>query len=453
MTHDESEPKPARGRSTGSIWPLPTTDRERALATRGTFLLHLRPIRVSRRAMRWTHTLGLGGSSLVLWLALASTGILMLLVYQPVPDVAYDSVRTLTGAVRFGPLVRGVHYWSANLLVVIVVAHVLRVVLTGGYHRPRRLNWVVGACLLAGVLGAAFTGYLLPWDQRAYWAVTIATGMLAYVPFVGEALQHVVRGGAEIGAETLLAFYTYHTTVLPVLFVGGMGFHFWRVRKAGGVIEPPPGDPGITDDDPDHVLFFPDLLIRELSQALVVLAIVVVLGALVGAPIGDRANPGMSPNPAKAPWYFMGFQELLIHLHPVFAVLIVPLVTFGAFVALPWLVDDDGPAGRWLLSPVGRRTALGAAGAGFALAAAAVLADGGGGSAAVGLLTRGVLPVAVLAALVGAGWVVLRRRMGANRNEAVQAVAVFLLVSFATLTAIGVFLRGEGMALTLPWGG
>jgi quinol-cytochrome oxidoreductase complex cytochrome b subunit len=434
---------------------VPRTDRERALATRGTFLFHLRPVRLPARTVRWTHTFGLGGSSLVLWLVLALTGILMLLVYQPVPDVAWDSVRALDDGVRFGSLVRGVHYWSANLLVAVLLLHVARVVLTGGYHRPRRLNWVVGSTLLLLVLGSAFTGYLLPWDQRAYWAVTISTGMLSYVPAIGEALQRIVRGGAEIGSDTLLAFYTYHTTVLPVLVIGGMAFHFWRVRKAGGVVEPPAGKKS-EGDTPDRVLFYPDLLVREVAQALVVLAVVVLLGVFVGASIGERANPGMSPNPAKAPWYFMGFQELLIHLHPLYAVLVVPAVALLAFVMLPLLGRDDGVAGRWFLTPTGRRLAAWAAALAVVLTTLAVVADetlGTAGAASAGWIARGLVPVTVLAAAIALAWSVLRRRLGADRNEALQAVVAFLVVSFATLTVIGVFFRGEGMALQPPWGG
>ena len=140
--------------------------------------------------------------------------------------------------------------------------------------------------------------------------MTISTGMLSYVPGVGDALQRIVRGGAEIGSETLLAFYTYHTTVLPVLLIAGMAFHFWRVRRAGGSRRAT-ADGDDKKERPERILFFPDLLVREIAQALVVLAVVVLLGAFVGASIGERANPGMSPNPAKAPWYFMGFQELL----------------------------------------------------------------------------------------------------------------------------------------------
>jgi quinol-cytochrome oxidoreductase complex cytochrome b subunit len=418
-------------------------------------LLHLRPLKLSRRTIRWAHTFGLGGSSLVLWCALAFTGILMLLIYQPVPQVAHDSVRTLDGEVGFGSLVRGIHYWSANLLVVVVLLHVARVVLTGGYHRPRRLNWVVGAALLVGVLASAFTGYLLPWDQRAFWAVTISTGMLTYVPLVGDALQAIVRGGADIGSETLLAFYTYHTTVLPTLAIALMAFHFWRVRRAGGVVEPAADDGPATSSRRDKILFFPDLLVREIAQTLVVLALVVVLGALLGAPIGERANPGMSPNPAKAPWYFMGFQELLVHLHPLFAVLLFPAAAVVGFVALPWLGDGDGPEGRWFLSAAGRRAAGLAALAAVVLTTAGVVIDEtlAGSVGGNGWITRGLVPTALL---LGSTWAVVafsRRRFELVRNESLQTAVVFLFTIFVTLTATGVWFRGEGMALGLPWGG
>ena len=139
----------------------------------------------------------------------------------------------------FGPLVRGVHYWSANLLVVVVLLHAARVFLTGGYHGPRQFNWVVGVSLLALVLANAFTGYLLPWDQLSYWAITISTGMLGYVPGSGATLQRVARGGDDIGVDTLVLFYTVHTSIVPALLVVLMAFHFWRVRKAGGVVVPP----------------------------------------------------------------------------------------------------------------------------------------------------------------------------------------------------------------------
>ena len=225
-----------------SVFPRPLraeTDRERASLTRFTFLLHLRPVLVPEPTLRWTHTFGLGGSSLVLVALMAATGILTMLVYQPAPGIAYDSIVTLESVVSFGSLVRGIHYWSANLLVIVVLLHLARVFLTGGYHGPRQFNWVIGAALLGCVLASNFTGYLLPWDQLSYWAVTISTGMLGYIPGLGPALQRVVRGGDEIGPETLITFYTLHTTIIPVLLIVLMGFHFWRVRRAGGVVLPP----------------------------------------------------------------------------------------------------------------------------------------------------------------------------------------------------------------------
>jgi quinol-cytochrome oxidoreductase complex cytochrome b subunit len=412
-------------------------------------------VKLPARTLRWTHTFGLGGTSLVLFSLLALTGILMVLVYQPVPDDAYDSVLTLEGRVAFGPLVRGVHYWSANLLVVVMLLHAARVFLTGGYHRGRRLNWLIGTGLLVAVLGSSFAGYLLPWDQLAFWAITIATGMLTYVPLAGDALERVVRGGAEIGPETLLTFYTFHTTILPAAILVLMGFHFWRVRRAGGVIEPPPG-PNEPPGPSAKVLFLPNLLVREVAQALVVVAVVVCLGALAGASLGVRANPGMSPNPVKAPWYFVGVQELLIHLDPAFAVLVFPLLAVAAFAALPWLGSEKGPAGQWFLSAAARRLAAMAAGLAAIVTPALVLTDTMFGHRASGeptlptWLTKGLLPLAVAIGTTVAANAWLARR-GASRNERLQAIVVFWFVVFVMLTMAGALFRGEGMALVWPW--
>ena len=269
---------------------VPRTDRDRAFVTVHTLLLHLRPVKVPTRTIRFTHTFGLGGSSFVLISLLAVTGILLMLGYQPAPGLAYESTTTIEQDILFGSLVRAVHYWSANLLVVVLVLHAARVFLTGGYHGPRQFNWVIGVSLLAIVLANGFTGYLLPWDQLSYWAVTISTGMLGYVPGVGHALQRIARGGDDIGADTLVLFYTIHTSIVPTLLVGFMAFHFWRVRKAGGVVVPPAAAGGTGDsadsDEPEKVLFLPHLLVREVALALVVTAVTVALGALWAAPLG-----------------------------------------------------------------------------------------------------------------------------------------------------------------------
>ena len=183
--------------------------------------------------------------------------------------------------------------------------------------------------------------------------------MAAYVPLAGPALASFLRGGEEIGPATLVNYYALHTQWLPVLLFAGAGFHFWRVRKAGGVVVPPDA---VRDEKgkPAQVLFLPHLLWRETAVALVLLAAVSLFSAVVRAPLGPAANPGLSLNPAKAPWYFLGFQELLVHLHPLFAVVVVPALGAIALVALPVARLPEGRAARGVV-PLGDRPADGAA--------------------------------------------------------------------------------------------
>jgi quinol-cytochrome oxidoreductase complex cytochrome b subunit len=363
---------------------------------------------------------------------------------------------SLEADVAFGRLVRSVHHWSADLIVLVVALHMLRVFLTGAFRGPRQFNWIVGLSLLACVVTSSFTGYLLPWDQRAYWAVTIVTSMVEYVPALGDWLQRVVRGGEEIGTPTLIAFYALHTTFVPVALVVLMALHFWRVRKAGGVVRP--DSPGETDASrPEHVLFLPHLLVREVAVALTLVACVLLLAMFFPAALGAPANAGMSPNPAKAPWYFMGFQELLLHFDPVFAVVVIPLALAAALLALPYLRCETALGGRWFLSQTGRRTAA-AAGL-LGLLATPVWIVLGERAARAGpwlsgipsIVSYGVLPfAALLAALAGFSFF-LKRRYAAAPAEVTQAVFVLLAVSFAILTLTGVWFRGEGMALVWPW--
>ncbi|MBK9063638.1 MAG: cytochrome b N-terminal domain-containing protein, partial [Acidobacteria bacterium] len=206
---------------------------ESARAVVSTFVLHLRPVRVPAAAIRFTHTFGLGGSSLVLLSILLVTGSLLMFAHAQCSATRTRRSRSCRRT-TFGAFVRSVHHWSANLLVLVAVFHLLRVVFTGGFLGARALNWLVGLFLLAAIAASAFTGYLLPWDQLAYWAVTIVTGMAAYVPLAGPALAAFLRGGEEIGPATLGTYFALHTQWLPVLLFAGAGFQFWRVRKAGG---------------------------------------------------------------------------------------------------------------------------------------------------------------------------------------------------------------------------
>ncbi len=423
----------------GPLWPR--DDRERRWVVLNLLLLHFRPVHVVEKTLRHRHTWGLGGTGLVLIALLMATGCLMMFVYEPSPEHAYASVASSNSEVMFGPLVRGIHYWSANLLVVVAVLHLLRVFLTGGFTGARQFNWVIGLGLLTGILVSNFTGYLLPWDQLSYWAITISTGMLTYVPLIGEHLTTLVRGGAEISSTTLIGYYTLHTTVIPVALIVLMAFHFWRVRKAGGVVVPRLEDE-TPEEKPAKVLFLPNLFLREVSQACIVVATVVVLAVVFGAPLGVAANPGMSPNPAKSPWYFAGFQELLLHLPPVLAVVIVPALLAFCLVALPYLPSEQDFSGIPFRSANGRRSVVFAATAALFVTPAWLVLDEwtNGWVAAVGLV--------VLLAGFGAA---LRTRFRPQRAEMIQACVVLALIGLLVLTLVCVWFRGEGMALSWPW--
>ncbi|HUL60495.1 MAG TPA: cytochrome b N-terminal domain-containing protein [Anaeromyxobacteraceae bacterium] len=418
-------------------------------------VLHLHPRLVPLEALRFTRTFGLGGAALVLFLLLAATGAQLLVSYEPSPERAYGTVTALVDEVHFGAFVRNAHHWAANGLVLVAFLHVLRVFYRGGHLPPRRGNWLVGLALLLLVVASAFTGYLLPWDQLAYWAVTISTGMLEYVPLLGGALLRAARGGPEIGPATLARFFVLHVAILPAVLLALLAFHFWLVRKVGGVVLPE----GVGDAaSPRGPLLptSPALTRREGTVALVVTAAVLLLSAVADAPLLAQANPGMSPNPAKAPWYFMGVQELLVHVHPLFAAVIVPALTLALLAALPSLGGGGATTGRWFGSPRGARSAAGAAISGAALAAGAILLDEPLRRGApwfpqlAPALRGGLFPVLAAGAAVAAVVALVRRR-GASRLEATQAAFTFVLAAFAVLTVAGVLFRGPGMALAWPW--
>ena len=251
------------------------SDRQHYRHLFNSLLLHFRPRKIPERTLNFNLTWGLGGMAVVLVSMLFITGLLMKFVYQPVPDRAYDSIIYLQNMVGFGQMIRNMHHWAGNMLLVVVFLHLLRVYFTSAFHHPRQFNWIIGLLMFLLVVGSNFSGYLLPWDQLAYWAITICTGMLDYIPGPGAWLQKIVRGGADIGPATLSNFYAIHTAVIPACLLILMPFHFWRVRKSGGLVIPrtPAEDP---DARGESVAAIPNLIMREVVVALVLLAVIMV---------------------------------------------------------------------------------------------------------------------------------------------------------------------------------
>ena len=417
-------------------------------------ILHLHPPTVPVETLRFNLSWGLGGMAVMLVGLLFFTGILLLLVYQPSTDQAYNSILILTREVPFGLWVRNIHHWSANLLVVVAMLHLLRVVLTGAFGPGRRLNWVIGLFLLFLLLSANFTGYLLPWDQLAYWAVTICTSMLGYIPFCGQWLEELFRGGVEIGPATLANFFVLHVAFVPGTLFILLLWHFWLVRRAGGLVQIKKND--APDAPSPRVSTVPNLVMREAAVGLALVAFVLILAIFWNTPLLEQANPGMSPNPAKAPWYFMGFQELLLHLHPVFAVFVWPLLGAAAFLCVPFWRDTALPTGVWFGSDRGRTLAAWTTGFGVVSTLTLILVDNlllGSATAVTNtFVTRGLLPTGLFAALlVGLYWLLVKK-LKYRRAEAVMAGIILVLVALTVCTIIGVWFRGPEMHLVWPDG-
>ena len=433
---------------------LPRNESERKRFLRRLLLLHFRPATVPTETLRFSLTWGLGGMAVVLVLIQLFTGILLKFAYEPSTVAAYQSIQTIIQDVPFGRLIRNLHHWCAHLLVLVVLLHILRIFFTGAFHPPRQFNWIIGLCMLTMILGANFTGYLLPWDQLAYWAVTVSAGMLEYWPGIGRSIQRFILDGTEIGPATLRFFYAVHTTILPLTLVLLMGFHFWRIRKAGGLVIP---RQTLEDSatNPNRVATIPHLLLRETVVALTLMAVVMLWSVFVDAPLADPANPGLSPNPTKAPWYFAGLQEMIIHFHPVLAVGIIPLL-FGAMVLItPYLRYPYDSSGVWFVSPVGRKMGLIAAtialiGAVMMIAISEKLMAGQVGSASTSLLTSGLSALILLAIMITVLIWLMKKHDAVTLNESVQSIFIMFITVYIVLTIANVWFRGENMALKWP---
>lgn len=218
----------------------PDTERNQSLVITSNVFLHLHPVKVRKHALKIKYTLGLGGLSFLLFVVLTVTGILLMFSYIPSTTEAYNSMKDLDFVVSYGLLLRNLHRWAAHGMVISVFLHMCRVFYTGAYKPPRQFNWVIGVVLLVLTLGLSYTGYLLPWDQLAFWGITVGTNIASYAPLLGNTLRYLLLGGNIISGNTLIRFYTLHVVALPLLATIFMAVHFWRIRKDGGISGPPP---------------------------------------------------------------------------------------------------------------------------------------------------------------------------------------------------------------------
>ena len=351
----------------------PRTDKDRAAVMISSLFLHIHPARVSRHVLRPTYTLGLGLISAVFFAVLTLTGLALMFYYVPYPPEAYRSMKDLQFVVTFGIILRNMHRWSAHAMVAVVFFHMCRVFWTGSYKSPREFNWVVGVVLFLLTLLLSFTGYLLPWDQLAFWAITVGTNIAAYAPVVGDQIKFLLLGGHVIGPTTLLRFYVMHCVLLPLAMAMLVSLHVWRVRKDGlsgaprldrpveetaGVFPASTKTYGLmaltkrptvsveARDPNDEVFAWPHLLYRELLVTVAVIVALHVVSLLFTAPLEGIADPTRTPNPAKAPWYFLGLQELVSHSAFIGGVLVPALVVL-ALVVLPYLDRRPDGVGRW----------------------------------------------------------------------------------------------------------
>lgn len=350
--------------------------------------LHIHPAKVKKEHMKFRHTYYLGFITFFLFLILVTTGIALMCYYRPYPAQAYQDMKDLQFVVFLGPFLRGMHRWAAHGMVVCVFLHMCRVFYTGSYKKPRQFNWVIGVFLLLLTLGLSFTGYLLPWDQLAYWAITVGTNIGSYAPIVGGQLRELLLGGHSVGEGALIRFYVLHVAVLPAAMILFTIVHFWRVRKDGGLsrpvwklkdpkpseqlvsigapaaVEPLKTVPAGTsktyglmevvtgkpifetitpEEEEDAVFAYPFAFFREAIALMITVTSIMAISLFFHAPLEELANPARTPNPAKAPWYFLGLQELVSH-SALLGGVVAPAAMVLALLVIPYF--DRNPRRR-----------------------------------------------------------------------------------------------------------
>ncbi len=340
------------------------------------FFLHIHAPKVHLYSLRPTYTWGLGLMAAFLFLFLLVTGALLMLYYTPSVERAYDSVKDIMFVVPAGRYLRNMHRWAAHALVLVAFLHAMRVFYTGSYV-GRRLNWVIGVALLFVTLLLSFSGYLLPWDQLAYWAITIGSNIAASFRELTDALRitaffdigglvkNILIGGETVGQAALTRFYMLHIIFLPLLLMVLLALHLWRIRKDGGLSRPANADEIVAKEiEPNSlnnnqsanfkIYAWPTALWAELAVLMLIGALLFLAAYVVDAPLLEHANPAVPENPAKSPWYFLGIQELVSY-SAFSGGILIPLGFLAFLVSIPFKDTQENYLGEWFSGSLGKK--------------------------------------------------------------------------------------------------
>ncbi|MBI2844177.1 MAG: cytochrome bc complex cytochrome b subunit [Armatimonadetes bacterium] len=475
---------------------LPDSDRARSQAVFSNLWLHAHAVRTHLYSLRPFYTMGLGVMAGVLVAILTITGLLLMIYYQPSTENAYRSIKDIVYVVPGGMFLRNIHRWAAHAMVIVVILHMARVAYTGAYKKPREFNWVIGLGLLVLTLALSFTGYLLPWDQLAFWAITVGANIAASPREITDALgitsqidigglqKQILLGAEHVGEPALVRFYVLHCVILPAALFALMGVHFWRSRKDGGLARPswanriPMRNPFAKDQEgqrpflgdstgvktyglmalirgrtpavsraPDNTVpSWPYAFLAEAAAGMVITAVVFLLSLVFNAPLKELANPLIPENPAKAPWYFLGLQEIVAYSAFAGGILIPTIVLIGLGL-IPYLDREKDEQGIWFTNRLGGLIAAKSFVFALVAAAAAVAIP-----VTVGwlrtwfpdipqLVITIINPGTLLMLVYVAYCLLVLRRTKSTRMSAIALFSCFL-AGFIVLTVVGTIFRG-----------
>jgi quinol-cytochrome oxidoreductase complex cytochrome b subunit len=315
---------------------------------RPTFFHHLHPPTIPAEQSRWRYTLGAGGTAVFLVLVLIITGALEMFYYIPTPSDSALSIQTISYLAPFGWLVRNLHFWAAQLLLVVSAVHLVRVIFTGAYAPPRRFNYLLGLVLFVLTILLDFTGYILRWDEGIQWALVVGTNLVKTIPGAGTWLYETLIGGTSLGAATLTRFYAWHIFGLTLIFVLMVGWHAFRVRRDGGIAIPPAG----FRKTHERITRF-ELVRREVLAMLFSMAALILLSTYFPAPIASPINPtgtnDIQPGLSRAPWFFLWVQQMLRWGDPFFFGVVIPVLVLVMLVSIAYIFPKpvESELGRW----------------------------------------------------------------------------------------------------------